>query len=55
MLEFYIAIAVTLGLMGWVGYYAITDQDGLKPDPGQRIADLERKVADLERRLEAST
>lgn len=52
MYEFYIALAVTAGLMAWVGYHAMTDQDGLK-DPNQQVADLERKVSELEKRLEA--
>lgn len=55
MLEFYIAVAVTAGLMAWVGYHAMTDQDGLKDPADQRVSDLERKVAELEKRLEAGT
>lgn len=51
MLEFYIAIAITAGLLAWVGYHATTDQDGLR-DPDQRVSDLEKKVAALEQRLE---
>ena len=49
MFEFFVALAVTAGLMAWVGYHAMTDQDGLK-DQNQRVADLERKVDDLEER-----
>lgn len=52
MLEFYIAVVITAALLAWVGYHAMTDQDGLK-DPDQRVADLEHQVSELKKRLES--
>lgn len=50
MLEFYIACGLMFIGLAWVGYHAMTDQDGLR-DPDQRVSDLEKKVADLEKRV----
>lgn len=53
MLEFYAVIALLFGLLGWLGWHALRNP-GITDDPGSaRIAELERKVADLENRLHA--
>lgn len=51
MFEFFVALAITAGLMAWIGYHAMTDRDGLKTEPDERLAHLEKKVADLEKRV----
>lgn len=53
MIDFYIACGVMFLLLAWVGYRSLTDPDGLN-DPNQRVAELEKKVQELERRLAAS-
>lgn len=55
MLEFYAVIALLVCLLGWLGWHALQNP-GINNDPGSaRIAELERKVADLEKRLEAGS
>ncbi|WP_234264957.1 hypothetical protein [Hydrogenophaga sp. NFH-34] len=54
MLEFYAAVFLMFCLLGWLGWHALQNPGISDSTSSKRIADLERKVADLEKRLEAS-
>lgn len=54
MLEFYAAVFLMFCLLGWLGWHALQNPGISESTSSKRIADLERKVADLEKRLEAS-
>lgn len=54
MLEFYAAVSLMFCLLGWLGWHALRNP-GISESPGsKRISELERKVKELEKRLEAS-